>query len=83
VRLTRDLLFGSEGSLKFKSGLWNDIRTVIVPTLVDKVGMLMCVARATVHLVSESKTSVLKVKNVIVKVAALNFSIRDLKHDFL
>jgi hypothetical protein len=43
----------------------------------------MCVARATVHLVSESKTSVLKVKNVIVKVAALNFSIRDLKHDFL
>jgi hypothetical protein len=36
-RLTRDLLFDSEGSLKFKAHLWNDIRTVILPTLVDKV----------------------------------------------
>ncbi|KIK80530.1 hypothetical protein PAXRUDRAFT_833465 [Paxillus rubicundulus Ve08.2h10] len=38
ARLTRDLLFDSEGSLKFKAGLWSDIRKVIVPTLVDKVG---------------------------------------------
>ena len=37
ARLTRDLLFDSEGSLKFKSALWSDIRRVIVPTLVDKV----------------------------------------------
>jgi hypothetical protein len=36
-RLTRDLLFDSEGSLKFKSHLWSDIRKVILPTLVDKV----------------------------------------------
>lgn len=38
ARLTKDLLFDSEGSLKFKPHLWNDIRKVIVPTLVDKVG---------------------------------------------
>ena len=37
VRLVRDLLFDSEGSLTFKPGLWNDIRKVILPTLVDKV----------------------------------------------
>lgn len=37
ARLTRDLLFDSEGSLKFKPELWSDIRKVIVPTLVDKV----------------------------------------------
>lgn len=37
ARLTRDLLFDDEGSLKFKSDLWSDIRSVIVPTLVDKV----------------------------------------------
>jgi hypothetical protein len=35
--LTRDLLFDSEGSLKFKPDLWKDIRKVILPTLVDKV----------------------------------------------
>ncbi|KAF8553177.1 hypothetical protein OG21DRAFT_1477443 [Imleria badia] len=40
ARLTRDLLFDSEGSLKFKSGLWSDIRSVILPTLVDKVEYL-------------------------------------------
>ncbi|KAG5220001.1 hypothetical protein IMY05_C4702000500 [Salix suchowensis] len=33
-----DPLNKSEGSLKFKPQLWNDIRKVIVPTLVDKVG---------------------------------------------
>jgi hypothetical protein len=37
ARLTKDLLFDSEGSLKFKPALWHDIRKVIVPTLVDKV----------------------------------------------
>jgi len=37
ARLTKDLLFDSEGSLKFKPELWSDIRKVIVPTLVDKV----------------------------------------------
>jgi hypothetical protein len=37
ARLTKDLLFDSEGSLKFKAHLWNDIRKVILPTLVDKV----------------------------------------------
>lgn len=37
ARLTRDLLFDSEGGLKFKPELWNDVRKVILPTLVDKV----------------------------------------------
>lgn len=41
ARLTRDLLFDSEGSLKFKPELWSDIRKVIVPTLVDKVSALL------------------------------------------
>ncbi|KAH7884057.1 hypothetical protein F5I97DRAFT_2046740 [Phlebopus sp. FC_14] len=40
ARLTRDLLFDAEGSLKFKPELWSDIRKVIVPTLVDKVGYI-------------------------------------------
>jgi Family of unknown function (DUF5923) len=31
ARLTKDLLFDSEGSLKFKPELWSDIRKVIVP----------------------------------------------------
>jgi hypothetical protein len=41
--------------------------------------------QATVHLVSahKDKTSVFKVKNVVVKVDTLKFSIRDSKHDFL
>ncbi|TFY82424.1 hypothetical protein EWM64_g1578, partial [Hericium alpestre] len=38
ARLTRDLLFDSEGSLKFKPELWMDIRKVILPMLVDQVG---------------------------------------------
>lgn len=37
ARLTKDLMFNSEGSLKFKADLWNDIRKVIIPTVVDKV----------------------------------------------
>ncbi|KAF8874992.1 hypothetical protein BD779DRAFT_1450453 [Infundibulicybe gibba] len=40
ARLTRDLLFDSEGSLKFKKELWGDIRKVILPALVDKIGYL-------------------------------------------
>jgi len=40
ARLTKDLLFDAEGSLKFKSDLWMDIRSVILPTLVDKVGYI-------------------------------------------
>jgi len=177
ARLTKDLLFDSEGSLKFKAHLWNDIRKVILPTLVDKVGYIpiprieytddaldLVVENltlsgrnlfpnvvsleahnflkfspysaitdeqhheftltfgqmqadmrdvafyfskknipkltdsgladvvlggegltATVHLVSsdKDKSSVFKVKKVIVKVDGLKFSIRDSKHDFL
>jgi hypothetical protein len=177
ARLTRDLLFDSEGSLKFKADLWSDIRKVILPTLVDKVGYipiprieytddsldlvvenLMLSGRnlfpnvisleahnflkfspynaitdeqhheftftfsqmqadmrdvafyfrkktgikmtdsgladvvlggsglsATLHLVSadKDKSSVFKVKHVLVKVDSLKFSIRDSKHDFL
>jgi hypothetical protein len=40
ARLTKDILFDSEGSLKFKADLWSDIRRVIVPTLVDQVRRL-------------------------------------------
>jgi hypothetical protein len=38
ARLTKDLLFDSEGSLKFKPHLWGDIRKVILPTIVSQVG---------------------------------------------
>jgi hypothetical protein len=37
ARLTRDLLFDSEGSLKFKTDLWSDIRNVILPMMVQQV----------------------------------------------
>ena len=37
ARFTHDLLFDSEGSLKFKPDLWMDIRKVIVPSIVDRV----------------------------------------------
>lgn len=40
ARLTKDLLFDSEGSLKFKPHLWTDIRRVILPTLISQVGYL-------------------------------------------
>jgi hypothetical protein len=40
ARLTKDLLFDSEGSLKFKSDLWKDIRKVILPTLIEEVGYI-------------------------------------------
>lgn len=49
ARLTRDLLFDNEGSLKFKSGLWSDIRSVIVPTLVDKVCILTIIRSILSH----------------------------------
>jgi len=38
ARLTKDLLFDSEGSLKFKPHLWTDIRKVILPTIISQVG---------------------------------------------
>ena len=38
ARLTKDLLFDSEGSLKFKPELWMDIRKVILPSIIDQVG---------------------------------------------
>jgi len=38
ARLTKHLLFDSEGSLKFKSHLWDDIRKVILPTVISQVG---------------------------------------------
>ncbi|KIM39008.1 hypothetical protein M413DRAFT_447366 [Hebeloma cylindrosporum] len=40
ARLTKDLLFDSEGSLTFKPALWNDIRKVILPKLIDEVGYI-------------------------------------------
>jgi len=43
ARLTKDLLFDSEGSLKFKPELWNDIRKVILPQLTEQVGLICLV----------------------------------------
>jgi len=40
ARLTKDLLFDSEGSLKFKPQLWDDIRKVILPTIISQVGYI-------------------------------------------
>jgi hypothetical protein len=40
ARLTKDLLFDSEGSFKYKPELWMDLRKVIIPTLVEKVGYI-------------------------------------------
>jgi len=40
ARLTHDLLFDREGSLAFKTELWNDVRKVILPMIVDKVGYM-------------------------------------------
>ncbi|KAF7353927.1 hypothetical protein MVEN_01078900 [Mycena venus] len=40
ARFTRDFLFDAEGNLQFKTKLWNDVRSVILPTLVDKVGYI-------------------------------------------
>ncbi|KAJ3562734.1 hypothetical protein NP233_g9389 [Leucocoprinus birnbaumii] len=38
ARLTKDLLFDNEGTLKFKPELWNDIRKVILPQVIEKIG---------------------------------------------
>jgi hypothetical protein len=40
VRLTKDLLFDSEGDLKFKPEPWRDIRKVILPSVTEKVGYI-------------------------------------------
>jgi hypothetical protein len=40
ARLTKDLLFDLEGSLKFKPELWSDIKSVILPAVVDNVGYI-------------------------------------------
>ena len=40
ARLTKDLLFDSEGSLKFKPELWMDIRKVILPGIIQQVRLL-------------------------------------------
>ncbi|RXW16225.1 hypothetical protein EST38_g9633 [Candolleomyces aberdarensis] len=40
ARLTKDLLFDSDGHLKFKPDLWNDIRRVIAPQLIQQVGYI-------------------------------------------
>ncbi|KZT38525.1 hypothetical protein SISSUDRAFT_986068 [Sistotremastrum suecicum HHB10207 ss-3] len=38
ARLTKDLLFDSEGKLTFKPDLWADIRKTILPSIIDRVG---------------------------------------------
>ena len=38
ARLTKDLLFDTEGSLKYKPELWSDIKSVVLPAVVDHVG---------------------------------------------
>lgn len=35
--LTRDLFFNSEGKLSWKPELWADIRSVVLPQIIDKV----------------------------------------------
>lgn len=37
-RLTKDLLFDSNGDLSYKPALWNDIRRVVLPSLVSSIG---------------------------------------------
>ncbi|ODN78898.1 hypothetical protein L202_04426 [Cryptococcus amylolentus CBS 6039] len=36
-RFTKDLLFNSEGNLTFKPKLWNDVRTILLPLLLEQV----------------------------------------------
>ncbi|OCB90174.1 hypothetical protein A7U60_g2636 [Sanghuangporus baumii] len=40
TKLTKDLLFNSEGGLAFKSHLLTDIRKVILPALIEKIGYI-------------------------------------------
>lgn len=37
-RLTKDLLFDTDGNLTFKPKLWNDIRHVILPSIISQIG---------------------------------------------
>ncbi|WRT68357.1 uncharacterized protein IL334_005333 [Kwoniella shivajii] len=37
-RLFKDLLFNSEGNLTFKPKLWNDVRSVLLPTFISQIG---------------------------------------------
>ncbi|ORY77244.1 hypothetical protein BCR35DRAFT_305540 [Leucosporidium creatinivorum] len=39
-KLTTDLLYDSEGNLKYKPHLWNDVREVILPALAKNVGYI-------------------------------------------
>ncbi|KAG8738026.1 hypothetical protein FRC10_007389 [Ceratobasidium sp. 414] len=39
-RLTRDLLFDVNGNLTFKPSLWQDIRRVILPTIIEQIGYI-------------------------------------------
>ncbi|KIY52213.1 hypothetical protein FISHEDRAFT_35804 [Fistulina hepatica ATCC 64428] len=38
ARLTKNLLFNSDGQLQFKTELWHDVRTIILPAVVDRIG---------------------------------------------
>lgn len=49
ARLTRDLLFDNEGSLKFKPDLWTDIRKHILPSLVEKASSCVVVGEDHAH----------------------------------
>jgi len=39
-KLTKDLLMDADGNLQYKSHLWQDVRSVILPTLAKKVGLI-------------------------------------------
>ncbi|KZO93654.1 hypothetical protein CALVIDRAFT_539829 [Calocera viscosa TUFC12733] len=77
-RLTKDILFDDEGNLQFKPHLWNDIRSVILPQIIDQVGYVP-IPRVeytdnTIDLVIENLT--LQGKNLfpnIVEIEAQNY----------
>ncbi|KZT50965.1 hypothetical protein CALCODRAFT_488290 [Calocera cornea HHB12733] len=77
-RLTKDILFDDEGNLQFKPHLWNDIRHVILPQIIDQVGYVP-IPRVeytdnTIDLVIENLT--LQGKNLfpnIVEIEAQNY----------
>ena len=62
---------------KFKADLWNDIRKVIVPTLIEEVGYI------PIPRIEYTDESVFRLQDVNVKIGTLKFAIRDSKHDFL
>ncbi|KIK67849.1 hypothetical protein GYMLUDRAFT_36633 [Collybiopsis luxurians FD-317 M1] len=39
-RLTKDLLFDAEGKLSFKPELWDDVRSIILPGLIERIGLV-------------------------------------------